>query len=108
MEGLILAIIAGLISMFFNKEKNKDKKRAPKKGEQHEKKLAEKAEKKVKELSDHPPIPKPVQISEQRQPRPRKPVSPPIKGAEEWSDQDFLRGIILSEVLGPPKSKRKK
>ncbi|OLN23399.1 hypothetical protein BTO30_05400 [Domibacillus antri] len=115
MEGLIFVIIAGLISMFFNKDKNKDEqKTARKKLEQQAKKMADNTEWKAKELSapsSHPapaPAPKTVQNQETRHPRPRLPVSRPVQRVDEWRDQDFLNGIILSEVLGPPKSKRKK
>ncbi|MGG3450956.1 hypothetical protein [Domibacillus aminovorans] len=115
MEGLIFVIIAGLISMFFNKGKNKDEqKTARKKVEQQAKSVAKQADQKAMEasvqnsISTPAPVQKPVQKRETRQSRPIKPVSQPVKGVEKWSEQDFLKGIILSEVLGPPKSKRKK
>ncbi|OKL38148.1 hypothetical protein [Domibacillus mangrovi] len=115
MEGLIFVIIAGLISMFFNKNKNKDEpKTVRKKVEQQAKRVVKQAEQKAMEApvqnSIRTPaiVQKPIQKRETRPSRPAKPVSQPMKGVEKWSEQDFLKGVILSEVLGPPKSKRKK
>lgn len=115
MEGLIFVIIAGLISIFFNKDKNKDEqKKVRKKVEQQAKRVAEQAEQKAMEapvqhsISTSAPVQKPVQKRETRQSRPIKTKSQPVKGVEKWSEQDFLKGVILSEVLGLPKSKRKR
>jgi hypothetical protein len=101
--------------MFFNKDKNKDEqKTARKKIEQQAKRLTKQAEPKTKEVPVQNSIPapapvqRPVRKRETRQPRPRKRVSPTMQDVDKWSEQDFLKGIILSEVLGPPKSKRKK
>lgn len=116
MEGLIFVIIAGLISMFFRKDKNKDEQKtaAHNKQEQQVKRAAKQTKHKVMQapvqnasLSPDPDQ-RPVQKRETKQLRPKKPVSQPMTGVEKWSEQDFLKGIILSEVLGPPKSKRKK
>lgn len=115
MEGLIFVIIAGLISMFFNKDKNKDEQKTARKKVKHQaKRAAKQVEQKAMEATVQnsmlapAPVQKPVQKRETRQSRPTKPVSQSVKGVEKWSEQDFLKGIILSEVLGPPKSKRKK
>lgn len=32
----------------------------------------------------------------------------PISVIDNWTGEDMVKGIVLSEILGPPKSKRKK
>lgn len=32
----------------------------------------------------------------------------PISVIDTWTGEDMIKGIVLSEILGPPKSKRKK
>ncbi len=38
----------------------------------------------------------------------QKPKQEPFSVIETWTKEDMVKGIVLSEVLGPPKSKRKK
>lgn len=41
-------------------------------------------------------------------PKHRTKKQEPISVIDTWTGEDMIKGIILSEVLGPPKSKRKK
>lgn len=105
--------------MLFNK---KEKQETPKSHKQ-------KAERKAKDLAGRledqranvkaaipgelkQPNTQPVLKEEKSESRParvnRTKKQEPISVIDTWTGEDMIKGIILSEVLGPPKSKRKK
>ncbi|OES44329.1 hypothetical protein [Domibacillus iocasae] len=107
--------------MFFNKnEKQEPSKTTKQKVERKIKEMAGQPERKLAEKTSTVMVSteqkrsttpklvrkeeKPVRSSRTNQIKKKEPISV----IETWTGEDMIKGIVLSEVLGPPKSKRKK
>ncbi|WP_050180922.1 hypothetical protein [Domibacillus robiginosus] len=116
---MIFAIIAGLISMLFNKKEKQEttkpnKQQAERKAKDLTRRLEEqkaKAQAAMETESRQPHIQKAARADE----KPSRPVrasrikkQESISVIDTWTGEDMVKGIVLSEILGPPKSKRKK
>nr|WP_259544873.1 hypothetical protein [Heyndrickxia oleronia] len=123
MESLIIAVIVGLISLFLNKKSNEgkqDKQDAPKpvSTPRSNRPLAktitetisppDKIQAKYREIKEaFEPTPE-VDLKEsfEKEMLPQKVNKESEPKQLEIDENDLLKGIILSEVLGPPRSKR--
>ncbi|MET1030533.1 hypothetical protein [Domibacillus tundrae] len=107
--------------MFFNKNEKQEKSKKNKQkverkikemAGQMERKPAEKASTVMSSIEQKEPLgPKSANNEEKpsRSTRPKRiKKKEPISVIDTWTGEDMIKGIVLSEVLGPPKSKRKK
>lgn len=112
-----------MISLFFNKNEKQEASKETKKtaarkikemtGQLQQSKEKAAAASVAAEKRNRSSVPKP-RAAEERPPRSsgtrpsRIKKKEPISVIDTWTGEDMVKGIVLSEVLGPPKSKRKK
>lgn len=85
---------------------------------ENQKKAKKKVGQKVQEAAEQmaaAPVELPVEAKKRSAAKEKQPSRPsqikkkePISVIDNWTGEDMVKGIVLSEILGPPKSKRKK
>ena len=94
--------------MLFNKKENRETVKKKKKT----------VERKVQEAAEQMaavPVELPIEARQRPAAKEKRPSrtsrtkkKEPISVIDNWTGEDMVKGIVLSEILGPPKSKRKK